>query len=160
MLDLPLHQRQTLYSEWQMRSMPGDWSLDWSCGDWDLVWYTLAMVMTYRSWVPKHHLFLAQVIFHRLDSIHFPDRCMGDGHYYTRHGIAVSSIQSARNDRFVASRSFQWLYVFLMTCWKAWQGSIFVAPELAKWDGQPPLRWSRNDHRDIETCQDIETSHE
>jgi tellurite resistance protein TehA-like permease len=37
---------------------------------------------------------------------------------------------------------FNWLYVFLMTCWKTVDGSVFVAPEVAGFDGgRPPLRW-------------------
>jgi tellurite resistance protein TehA-like permease len=37
---------------------------------------------------------------------------------------------------------FNWLYVFLMTCWKAVDGSVFVAPEVTDFEGgRPPLRW-------------------
>ena len=37
---------------------------------------------------------------------------------------------------------FNWLYVFIMTCWKAIDGSVFVAPEVAGFEGgRPPLRW-------------------
>jgi tellurite resistance protein TehA-like permease len=35
-----------------------------------------------------------------------------------------------------------WLYVFLMTCWKAIDGTVFVAPEVSGFEGgRPPLRW-------------------
>ncbi|KAK4686977.1 hypothetical protein P7C73_g3143, partial [Tremellales sp. Uapishka_1] len=39
--------------------------------------------------------------------------------------------------------TFLWLYVFAMCCWKTLDGSLFVAAELVKWDGQPPPRWNR-----------------
>jgi tellurite resistance protein TehA-like permease len=41
-----------------------------------------------------------------------------------------------------------WLYVFLMTCWKAFDGTIFVAPEVAGFEGgRPPLRWGSDKSR-------------
>lgn len=53
----------------------------------------------------------------------------------------VVSIQVALN----------WLYVFIMTCWKAANGTIFVAPEVAGFEGgRPEVRWAskkRSDER-------------
>ena len=43
-----------------------------------------------------------------------------------------------------------WFYILVMTAWKVWQGTIFVAPELAKFDGRPPLRWGGAEERDVE----------
>jgi tellurite resistance protein TehA-like permease len=34
----------------------------------------------------------------------------------------------------------QWMYVIVMTGVKAFSGTIFLAPELEKWDGEPPRR--------------------
>lgn len=42
-----------------------------------------------------------------------------------------------------AQVTLNWLYVFLMTCWKALDGTVFVAPEVLDFEGgRPPVRWS------------------
>ena len=121
----------------------------WGLG---LVWYTLAMIMT------LDHGFRNIVYFsHRSFSIGWTAYTFPIGVWATATTTLAIELQSPAFKVLGTIVSlqvvFQWLYVFLMTCCKAWTGSIFVAPELAKWDGKPPLRWSREDHRDVETCQ-------
>ena len=39
--------------------------------------------------------------------------------------------------------AINWLSVFLLTCWKAIDGTVFVAPEVAGFEGgRPPVRWA------------------
>ena len=46
-----------------------------------------------------------------------------------------------------------WLYIGCMTGWAIWKGSLFVAPELASFNGEPQQRWRRQSARDIEKGQ-------
>jgi tellurite resistance protein TehA-like permease len=43
----------------------------------------------------------------------------------------------------------QWLYVVIMFVVQAVRGTIFVAPELDKWDDGPPLRWSKTEKESV-----------
>jgi tellurite resistance protein TehA-like permease len=37
-----------------------------------------------------------------------------------------------------------WVYVFAMTCWKAYDGTVWVAPELSMFEGgRPKVRWAK-----------------
>ncbi|TYJ51460.1 hypothetical protein B9479_007972 [Cryptococcus floricola] len=50
---------------------------------------------------------------------------------------------------------FNWSYVMVYTLYKAYDGTIFVAPELARFaDKTPPLRWESRRERDKEIARD------
>ena len=116
----------------------------WGLG---LVWYTLAMVMTLDHGF-RNIIYFAPKSF----SIGWTAYTFPIGVWATATTTLATELDSPAFKVLGTIVSlqvvFQWLYVFLMTCWKGWQGSIFVAPELVKWDGRPPLRWSKR--HDIE----------
>ena len=120
----------------------------WGLG---LVWYTLAMVMTLDHGF-KNIIFFAPKSF----SIGWTAYTFPIGVWATATTTLATELDSKAFKVLGTIISlqvvFQWLYVFLMTCWKAWQGTIFAAPELAKWDGKPPLRWAKAEPRDEESC--------
>ncbi|GFZ51187.1 Sulfite efflux pump SSU1 [Saitozyma sp. JCM 24511] len=49
--------------------------------------------------------------------------------------------------------ALHWLYVSVMTLWKCFDGTIFVAPELASFEGKVRVRWARQEMRDEEKAQ-------
>jgi tellurite resistance protein TehA-like permease len=105
-----------------------------------LVWYTVAMTIT---------------IDHGLrNKVYFAPRNFSIG--WTAYTFPIGVWATATNQLAIEFGSpafkvigtavsvqviLQWAYVFAMCCIKAWQGTIFVAPEVSKWEGRPPLRF-------------------
>ena len=114
----------------------------WGLG---LVWYTLAMAMT------LDHGFRNTVYFSpKSFSIGWTAYTFPIGVWATATTQLASELDSPAfkvlGTIVSIQVALQWFYVFVMTCWKVCEGTIFVAPELAKFQGRPPLRWGSNDN--------------
>lgn len=110
----------------------------WGLG---LVWYTIAMAITLDHAI-RNKVYMSHTSF-----------TIGWTAYTFPIGVwATATTQLAKELDSPAFRILgtvvslqvvlQWLYVFVLACGKAWQGTIFVAPELNEWEGKkPPLRF-------------------
>lgn len=111
----------------------------WGLG---LVWYSIAMAITIDHAI-RNKVYMSHVSF-----------TIGWTAYTFPIGVwATATTQLAKELDSPAFRILgtvvslqvviQWLYVFVLACGKAWQGTIFVAPELNQWEGKkPPLRFA------------------
>ncbi|ORX36056.1 voltage-dependent anion channel [Kockovaella imperatae] len=112
----------------------------WGLG---LVWYTLGMAITLDHGLRNLGFFKPKSFTISWTSYTFPI-----GVWATATTTLAQELDSPafRVIGTVVSLQvvFQWLYVFLMTCYKAWNGTIYNAVELDKWESrQPPIRWAK-----------------
>jgi len=118
----------------------------WGLG---LCWYTLATVITLDHGI-RNKIFFNPKSF----SIGWTAYTFPIGVFATATTILASELNSTAFKIIGTIISLQvalnWLYILLMTVWKAMDGTIFVAPELAKFEGRPPLRWGGRVERDVE----------
>ncbi len=112
-------------------------------------WYTLAMAMTLDHGL-RNRVFFSPECF----SIGWTAYTFPIGVWATATNLLASELDSTAFKVIGTVVSLQvalsWLYIFLMTMWKVWEGTIFVAPELAKFEGRPPLRFGGKVERDVE----------
>jgi len=112
-------------------------------------WYILAMVITLDHGIPNTMFFAPKAFSIGWTAYTFPI-----GVWATATTLIATELDSTAFKVIGTAVSLQvalnWLYIFLMTLWKAWDGAIFVAPELAKFEGRPPLRWGLQTDRDLE----------
>ena len=112
-------------------------------------WYILAMAMTLDHGLRQTAFFSPKSFSIGWTAYTFPI-----GVWATATTILATELNSSAFKILGTIVSLQvalnWLYIFLMTIWKMWEGTIFIAPELAKFGGKPPLRWGGAVERDVE----------
>lgn len=110
----------------------------WGLG---LVWYTLATAF-FIDHVLKHRAYFGVKSF----SIGFTALTFPIGVWATATTELAAELDSPAFRVIGTIVSVQvvlnWVYVFAMTCWKAWDGTVWVAPELSMFEGErPSVRW-------------------
>jgi tellurite resistance protein TehA-like permease len=111
----------------------------WGLG---LMWYILASAFFFEHCIRNRSYIGAKSFSIAFTALTFPI-----GVFATATSELAAELDSSAFKVIGAFISVQvvlnWLYVFLMTCWKAFDGTVFVAPEVADFEGgRPPARWS------------------
>lgn len=111
----------------------------WGLG---LVWYTLATAFFVDHWLKNRSYFGRQSFSIGFTALTFPI-----GVWATATTELATELDSPafRVIGTVVSLQvvFNWVYVFGMTCWKACDGTVWVAPELSMFEnGRPQARWT------------------
>jgi tellurite resistance protein TehA-like permease len=112
----------------------------WGLG---LVWYILAMTITITH-ICRNRVYMSRASF----SISWTAYTFPIGVWATASTQLATELDSTAFKVIATVISIQvvlqWAYVFIMFIWKAWNGTIFIAPELNQWEGgRPPLRFGK-----------------